>query len=99
MQDELSVSVTNDGLGPAVIKSVTLTLGGRHFNDVDSVVTAIVPGRNKLNGSISSSNITPSSVIRPSETVTILDAKGTHSCYRCASAPRRSTLQSATARS
>ncbi len=77
LQDELSVSVTNDGLGPAVIKSVTLTFGSRHFNDVDSVVTAIVPGRNKFNGSISSSNITPGSVIRPSETVTILDAKGT----------------------
>jgi hypothetical protein len=75
-QDELSVSVTNDGLGPAVVKSVTLTLSGRHFNDVDSVVTAIVPNRYKVNGSISSSNITPGSVIRPSETITILDAKG-----------------------
>jgi hypothetical protein len=58
VMDETTISVTNDGLGPAIIKQAGVTIDGRRLPALDAAITTLVPNRKRINGSTSVSNIT-----------------------------------------
>jgi hypothetical protein len=76
VQDETTISVTNDGLGPAIIKSAGVTIDARRLSTLDAAITALVPNRKRVNGTTSVSNITVGSVIRAGQTIVLMDMKG-----------------------
>jgi hypothetical protein len=76
-QDEVSVSVANDGLGPAIIESQVLTVGGKRVAGPDDAIVAMAGAPLlKIAGATSSSTLVPGSVIRPGASVTLLDVRG-----------------------
>jgi hypothetical protein len=76
VQDETTISVTNDGLGPAIIKQAGVTIDRHRLPALDAAITAFVPNRKRISGSTSVSNITVGSVIRPGQTIVLMDVKG-----------------------
>ncbi len=68
--------MTNDGLGPAIIKSAGVTIDARRLPTLDAAITVIVPNRKRVNGTTSVSNITVGSVIRAGQTIVLMDMKG-----------------------
>jgi hypothetical protein len=73
---EERISVANDGLGPAIVKSAQLTVDGKTFgswNDYLSMLTSALPKGTTANASLVS--IGPATTIRPGESQQLFDIK------------------------
>jgi hypothetical protein len=67
----LSIGYTNDGLGPALIRSFTISVDNRPVRHLREVIDDINPHPKWRGRSLSEADFGPGAVLRPAESVTI----------------------------
>lgn len=90
--DHYSESVTNDGMGPAVIYNAALIVDGRRFHQTANMLDEML-GPAKLAGSLSLGSLRHGSVVRPGVERVIFQTRSDPHASAAAALFRRTTLE------
>jgi hypothetical protein len=91
--NEWSVTLSNDGLGPAVLRSVVLTVDGKPLKSIDAAAWALAGvAPHSIPGATRAAEI-QGSVLRPGADLVLVDARGPRLGLLAARGARRVGLQ------
>lgn len=74
--DHASLHLTNDGLGPAVVRSARLGFGTRTLRSWFDLVSAVTSGRGRLHAHLDASTVEPGLVLRPASDLALFSVNG-----------------------
>jgi hypothetical protein len=87
--NSLTYALKNDGMGPAIIRTVVVTLDGKPVRDLSVLVHDLAAPFSKPYPTVGMESLLPGQVLRPGDAITFLSIHGAATVQRIAKADSR----------